>query len=508
MRKNLPVTNVERHLNDGEYIVSKTDLKGIITYVNRPFIEMSGYSAEELLGKPHNLIRHPDMPEGAFADLWQTLQSGKPWRGLVKNRCKNGDYYWVDANANPFWKDGKIVGYMSLRTKPTRAQVEAAEKLYRDFREGRARGLTVKEGAVVRTGLIGKLAVIGKMGIKARATIALGVLMAMLVWHGLDADALDRAVLGAAALLGGYIWWMLVYKVLRPLDVAVRSCQMVASGNLRLEMKDEFRDETGRLMHAIKTMAMNAESIVADVNHAAAAIAQSSNEVATTAQSISADSNTQAASLEETTASVEQIGASINRNSDNARITDDMAAQAARQAVAGGEAMQETIAAMKQIAGKIGVIDEIAYQTNLLALNAAIEAARAGESGKGFAVVAAEVRRLAERSQGAAREIGEVAGGSVEKAERAGRLLAEMAPAIEKTSTLVKEIVSDSDEQASGASQINAAMSQLNQITQQNAAASEELAATADGMSSQAKHLQQMMKFFRLSHAAEARRGR
>jgi aerotaxis receptor len=499
MRINMPVTNVERHLNDGEYIVSKTDLKGIITYVNRPFIEISGYTVEELIGKPHNLIRHPDMPEGAFADLWKTLQSGKPWRGLVKNRCKNGDYYWVDANANPFWKDGKIVGYMSLRTKPTRAQIEAAERIYRQFREGKAGGLGVKEGAVVRTGVMGWFGAIARLGIKAHASIALASVAAMLVWLGIDAGAAERVALAAIGVAAGYVWWMLVYKVLHRLDEAVRSCQMVASGNLRLEMKDEFRDETGRLMHAINTMAMNAESIVADVNHAATAIASSSGEVATTAQSISADSNAQAASVEETSASVEQISASINRNADNARLTDGMAGQNARQAAQGGAAMHETLADMKQIAGKVGIIDDIAYQTNLLALNAAIEAARAGESGKGFAVVASEVRKLAERSQLAAREIGELASGSVAKAVEAGKLLDEIVPAIGKTSSLVQEIVAASDEQASGAAQINAAMNQLNRITQQNAAASEELAATAEGMSAQATHLQQMMGFFRLS---------
>lgn len=504
MRINMPVTNVERHLNDGEYIVSKTDLKGIITYVNRPFIEISGYSAEELIGKPHNLIRHPDMPEGAFADLWQTLQSGKPWRGLVKNRCKNGDYYWVDANANPFWKDGKIVGYLSLRTKPARAQVEAAEKLYRDFREGKAKGLTVKEGAVVRTGVLGWFGALGRIGIKARASLALGVMWAMLVWQGIGMDVAGWAVMATAGAAAAYVWWLLVRKVLHPLDEAVRSCQMVASGNLRLEMKDEFRDETGRLMHAIKTMAMNAESIVADVNHAAASIAQSSGEVAATAQSISADTNAQASSVEETSASVEQISSSINSNAESARATEQTSTYAAKHVAQGSAAMQETIDAMRQIAAKIGIVDDIAYQTNLLALNAAIEAARAGEAGKGFAVVASEVRRLAERSQVAAKEIGEVAGGSVEKAERAGKLLEEMAPSIDKTATLVQEIVIASNEQAAGASQINAAMNQLNGITQQNAAASEELAATADSMSTQAKHLQQMMGFFRMNKAAEA----
>src|SRR5512135_1034724 len=155
MRVNMPITNVERHLEPGEYIVSKTDLKGQITYINRPFLRISGFTEEELLGKSHNIIRHPDMPPEAFADLWRTLKSGKPWRGMVKNRCKNGDHYWVEANANPIWDDGRVVGYMSLRTRPTREQVEQADKLYCGFRDGSAKGLAIREGQVVRTGLRG-----------------------------------------------------------------------------------------------------------------------------------------------------------------------------------------------------------------------------------------------------------------------------------------------------------------------------------------------------------------
>ena len=198
------------------------------------------------------------------------------------------------------------------------------------------------------------------------------------------------------------------------------------------------------------------------------------------------------------------MSASINQNTENAKVTDGMASQAAKQAAQGGEAVTETVTAMKQIAGKIGIIDDIAYQTNLLALNAAIEAARAGEHGKGFAVVAAEVRKLAERSQIAAQEIGELASGSVDKAESAGRLLGEIVPAISKTSDLVQEITAASEEQSAGVSQVNTAMGQLNQITQQNASSSEELAATAEEMSSQATQLQNLMAFFKVDGGAHS----
>jgi methyl-accepting chemotaxis protein len=205
--------------------------------------------------------------------------------------------------------------------------------------------------------------------------------------------------------------------------------------------------------------------------------------------------------VEETSASVEQMSASINQNAENAKVTNGMADSAAKQASEGGQAVKETVVAMKSIADKIGIIDDIAYQTNLLALNAAIEAARAGEHGKGFAVVAAEVRKLAERSQVAAQEIGEVAKNSVGLAERAGKLLDEIVPSIGKTSDLVQEIAAASEEQSSGVGQINTAMNQLNQITQQNASSSEELAATAEEMSGQAENLQQLVGFFKVENA-------
>jgi aerotaxis receptor len=489
---------MERHLSDGEYIVSKTNLKGQITYVNSPFLEISGFSEAELLGQPHNIVRHPDMPTAAYADLWRTLQAGKSWRGIVKNRSKNGDHYWVEANVNPIWEDDRIVGYMSLRTKPSRTQVEAAESLYRRFREGATRGLTVRDGAVVHTGLSEWLGRMLDLSIKARVSAACVLLVAIMAGLSMATDPYIRiALVGSGWAATGFAWWLLVFKTLRPLDEVVRSCQMVASGDLRSHDVSDWRSETGRLMHAIHTMAGNVASIVADVRNNAAALASSSAQVSSTALCLSQAASEQAASVEQTSASVEQMSASINRNTENAKVTDGMAAQASKQAVEGGEAVRQTVAAMKQIAGKIVIIDDIAYQTNLLALNAAIEAARAGEHGKGFAVVAAEVRKLAERSQVAAQEIGELAGGSVDKAETAGRLLDEMVPAINRTSDLVQEITAASKEQSAGVGQVNTAMSQLNRVTQQNASSSEQLAATAEEMSGQATQLQSLMVFFK-----------
>ncbi|MBU6261169.1 MAG: PAS domain-containing protein, partial [Burkholderiales bacterium] len=152
MRKNLPITQIEYMLPEGMTIVSRTDLKGRITYMNADFIEAAGFDEEEMMGKAHNIVRHPDMPEEAYADLWRTLQAGRPWTGLVKNRRKNGDHYWVVANATPVLEQGAVSGYMSVRTLPTRAQVAAAEAAYRLFAEGRAQGLAIVEGHVVKTG--------------------------------------------------------------------------------------------------------------------------------------------------------------------------------------------------------------------------------------------------------------------------------------------------------------------------------------------------------------------
>jgi methyl-accepting chemotaxis protein len=352
------------------------------------------------------------------------------------------------------------------------------------------------------------------------------------------------AVLLAGVVIGMALAWLISRGITRPLGVAVQAANRLAKGDFSVAIDARSRDEVGDVLRAMQAMVTSAGGSIADVvsvmralsegdltrtadkayegvfeemkdyanqtvhklagvigeiNGATEAMSNAAQEVSTTAQSLSQASSEQAAGVEETSASIEQMTASIAQNTENARVTDSMARKSSSEASEGGEAVKATVVAMKQIAQKIGIIDDIAYQTNLLALNAAIEAARAGEHGKGFAVVAAEVRKLAERSQIAAQEIGTVASSSVELAERAGRLLEQMVPSIGKTSELVQEIAAASQEQASGVGQINSAVTQLSQTTHQNASSSEELAATAEEMSGQAEQLRQTVAFFKLN---------
>ena len=286
------------------------------------------------------------------------------------------------------------------------------------------------------------------------------------------------------------------------MNKATDIAKKIADGNLLLEVKE--RSANDGLMQALSAMVQNLTKVVGDVKAAADNVTAGSQELSSTSEQMSQGASEQAASAEEASASMEQMSSNIRQNADNSLQTEKIAVKSATDANESGKAVVKTVSAMKEIAAKITIIEEIARQTNLLALNAAIEAARAGEHGKGFAVVASEVRKLAERSQKAAGEIGDLSLSSVEVAENAGELLQKLVPDINKTAELVQEISAACKEQDTGAEQINKAIQQLDQVIQQNAGASEEMASTAEELASQAEQLQGTIAFFRIGSTAPA----
>jgi aerotaxis receptor len=515
MRNNQPVTQHEYAFPPTEMLVSATDLSGNIQYCNPAFIAVSGFSKDELVGQPHNLIRHPDMPREAFADLWSTIRAGRSWTALVKNRRKNGDYYWVRANVTPVIEHGKAVGFLSVRVKPERGEVRAAEALYAQMRAGTLRSHRLQQGALVRTGIAGRLAALGRMPLAARiaAGYAAGPLAlcvaGLAAWRGAPPLPFWIAA-GASVAAGACAWASLARRIETPVRAMSGFAARMAAGDLSVEMPPGHHDDLGDVQRALNQLKANLAAIVFDVRGQIGGVLDAAREISSGNTDLSRRTELQAASLEETAATMDQLTTTVQGNAEASERALELVREAQAAAGDGGriasqveQTMAGITAASRRIADITDVIDGIAFQTNILALNAAVEAARAGEAGRSFAVVASEVRNLAQRSAASAKEIEGVVAASFAQITEGTHLVARTTSqmrtidaAVHRVSEIILEVAKASSEQAEGIRQVNQAVAHLDDSTQQNAALVEQAAATAQRLEEQAGVLDEAVRLF------------
>ncbi|MHB1677584.1 MAG: methyl-accepting chemotaxis protein [Sulfuriferula sp.] len=515
MRANMPVTQCEFAFPADKTLVSVTDLKGRITYCNEVFAIVSGYTSEELLGQPHNIIRHPDMPEEAFRDLWATVQSGVPWSGVVKNRRKNGDHYWVQANATPMMNGDSITGFLSVRTPPTSEAVAGAERLYarmsEEARSGR-KTLTLLHGQLIRHDWLGRLQQALTPNLRSQL---LGI---QLLAVGMAALAVQAEISVALTVLAVFLaaaaaTWTTLMLTVKPLQSVVIDANRLASGDLSYPITTGAKGLAGNLQQALIQLSVNLRTVVHDVRAEIERLRDSVREIAAGNMDMSSRTESQASSLEQTAASMEQINSTVKHSADSAQRGAKLALDTGIITLQGNQAVQavaETMESITDSSQRIGeiiqVIEGVAFQTNILALNAAVEAARAGEAGRGFAVVASEVRSLAQRTTGAAHEIRQLITESVERVNAgnvrtrdARERMQEVLQAVDNVSVLLDEISTATSEQRSGISQVTEAIAQMDSITQQNASMVEQLAAAAQSLLGQVAGVSNSMGIFRLT---------